>query len=133
MSKPRIISIVPYKILPAKLGGEKGIAVFNEYVGVETEITAVSTKNNEIRAAKNYQMLPWLPNSRMRYVNIFLYFRIRQLIKEGAEVKVIMTPLAKEFISPLTLATLAKNPVLVDFFEPTNGDWHSQTGRLGSD
>lgn len=50
---------------------------------------------------------------------------IRQLIKEGAEVKVIMTPIAKEFISPLTLATLAKNPVLIDFFEPTNGDWHS--------
>lgn len=82
MSKPRIISIVPYKILPAKLGGEKGIAVFNEYVGVETDITAVSTKNNDISAAKNYQMLPWLPNSRLRYINIFLYFRIRQLIKE---------------------------------------------------
>jgi len=50
---------------------------------------------------------------------------IRLLIKEGAEVKVIMTPLAKEFITPLTLATLAKNPVLVDFFDPTNGDWNS--------
>ena len=50
---------------------------------------------------------------------------IRLLVKEGAEVKVIMTTLAKEFISPLTLATLAKNPVLVDFFNPTNGDWNS--------
>ena len=50
---------------------------------------------------------------------------IRLLVKEGAEVKVIMTPLAKEFITPLTLATLAKNPVLVDFFDPTNGDWNS--------
>ena len=50
---------------------------------------------------------------------------IRLLVKEGAEVKVIMTSLAKEFISPLTLATLAKNPVLVDFFNPTNGDWNS--------
>jgi phosphopantothenoylcysteine decarboxylase / phosphopantothenate---cysteine ligase len=50
---------------------------------------------------------------------------IRLLVKEGAEVKVIMTSLAKEFISPLTLATLAKNPVLVDFFDPTNGDWNS--------
>lgn len=50
---------------------------------------------------------------------------IRQLIKEGAEVKVIMTATAKEFIAPLTLATLAKNPVLIDFFEPSNGDWHS--------
>ncbi len=50
---------------------------------------------------------------------------IRLLVKEGAEVKVVMTPLAKEFISPLTLATLAKNPILVDFFDPTNGNWNS--------
>jgi len=50
---------------------------------------------------------------------------IRLLIKEGAEVKVIMTALAKEFITPLTLATLAKSPVLVDFFDPTNGNWNS--------
>src|ERR1035437_1609310 len=50
---------------------------------------------------------------------------IRLLVKEGAEVKVIMTELAKEFITPLTLATLAKHPVLVDFFDPTNGDWNS--------
>ena len=33
--------------------------------------------------------------------------------------------MAKEFITPLTLATLAKNPILVDFFDPTNGDWNS--------
>ena len=50
---------------------------------------------------------------------------IRLLVKEGAEVKVIMTELAKEFITPLTLATLAKNPILVDFFDPTNGSWNS--------
>ena len=50
---------------------------------------------------------------------------IRLLVKEGAEVKVIMTALAKEFVTPLTLATLAKNPVIVDFFDPTNGNWNS--------
>jgi phosphopantothenoylcysteine decarboxylase/phosphopantothenate--cysteine ligase len=50
---------------------------------------------------------------------------IRLLVKQGAEVKVIMTPLAKEFITPLTLATLSKNPILVDFFDPTNGNWNS--------
>lgn len=49
----------------------------------------------------------------------------RLLVKEGAEVKVIMTPLAKEFITPLTMATLSKNPILVDFFNPENGDWNS--------
>jgi len=50
---------------------------------------------------------------------------IRLLVKEGAQVKVIMTALAKEFITPLTLATLAKSPVLTDFFDPVNGDWNS--------
>jgi phosphopantothenoylcysteine decarboxylase/phosphopantothenate--cysteine ligase len=50
---------------------------------------------------------------------------IRLLKKEECDVKVIMTPLAKEFITPLTLATLAKNPILVDFFNPENGDWNS--------
>lgn len=50
---------------------------------------------------------------------------IRLLVKEGVEVKVIMTPLAKEFITPLTLATLSQNPILVDFFNPENGDWNS--------
>ena len=50
---------------------------------------------------------------------------IRLLVKEGMEVKVVMTPLAKEFITPLTLATLSKSPILVDFFNPENGDWNS--------
>jgi phosphopantothenoylcysteine decarboxylase/phosphopantothenate--cysteine ligase len=50
---------------------------------------------------------------------------IRLFVKEGAEVKVVMTPLAKEFITPLTLATLSKNPIMVDFFDPEDGRWNS--------
>ena len=50
---------------------------------------------------------------------------VRLLIKEGAEVKVVMTPLAKQFITPLTLATLSRNPILVDFFNPEDGSWNS--------
>jgi phosphopantothenoylcysteine decarboxylase/phosphopantothenate--cysteine ligase len=50
---------------------------------------------------------------------------IRLLVREGCEVKVVMTPLAKEFITPLTLATLAKGPVLTDFYNSENGDWNS--------
>jgi len=50
---------------------------------------------------------------------------VRLLIKEGAEVQVLMTPLAKEFITPLTMATLTKRPILVEFFNPENGDWNS--------
>ena len=50
---------------------------------------------------------------------------IRLLVKEGASVKVIMTEHAKKFITPLTMATLSKNPVLVEFSDPENGSWNS--------
>lgn len=50
---------------------------------------------------------------------------VRLLVTNGAEVKVVMTPLSKEFIGPLSLATLSKNPILVDFFNPENGSWNS--------
>ena len=50
---------------------------------------------------------------------------IRLLVKEGANVKVIMTDHAKEFITPLTLSTLSKNPVLTEFYNPESGDWNS--------
>ncbi|MDY3979301.1 MAG: bifunctional phosphopantothenoylcysteine decarboxylase/phosphopantothenate--cysteine ligase CoaBC [Tidjanibacter sp.] len=49
----------------------------------------------------------------------------RELVRRGHEVKVVMTPLAKEFITPLTLATLSKNPIAVDFFNPEDGRWNS--------
>ena len=49
----------------------------------------------------------------------------RLLVKEGAEVRVVMTPLAKQFITPLTMATLSKHPILVEFFNPENGEWNS--------
>jgi phosphopantothenoylcysteine decarboxylase / phosphopantothenate---cysteine ligase len=50
---------------------------------------------------------------------------IRLLIKEGAEVKVIMTDAAKEFITPLTLSTLSKNPVLSSFVRDNSGQWNN--------
>ena len=49
----------------------------------------------------------------------------RLLVRGGAEVQVVMTAAAKEFITPLTMATLSKNPILVDFFDPENGAWNS--------
>ncbi len=49
----------------------------------------------------------------------------RLLIKKGAEVQVVMTPAAKEFITPLTLATLTQKPVVSEFFDRRDGSWHS--------
>lgn len=50
-------------------------------------------------------------------------FLVRLLIKEGATVRVIMTTAAKDFITPLTLATLSKNPIEHEFYNPESGDW----------
>ncbi|TZF81900.1 bifunctional phosphopantothenoylcysteine decarboxylase/phosphopantothenate--cysteine ligase CoaBC [Pedobacter sp. BS3] len=50
---------------------------------------------------------------------------IRLLVKAGANVKVIMTADATQFITPLTLATLSKNPVLTAYYNPESGEWHS--------
>ncbi len=49
----------------------------------------------------------------------------RLLIKEGANVKVVMTPNATEFITPVTMATLSQNTVLIDFFKHDDGAWNS--------
>ncbi|MFD2065898.1 flavoprotein [Pontibacter silvestris] len=50
---------------------------------------------------------------------------VRQLIKAEAEVQVIMTASASEFITPLTLATLSKRPVLSQFVKDDTGVWHN--------
>ncbi|NOT51014.1 MAG: bifunctional phosphopantothenoylcysteine decarboxylase/phosphopantothenate--cysteine ligase CoaBC [Chitinophagaceae bacterium] len=60
------------------------------------------------------------------YKSVYL---VRLLIKAGAEVKVIMTPSAKDFVSPLTLSTLSHNPVLTDLFDQQSWSNHVMLGR----
>lgn len=54
---------------------------------------------------------------------------VRSLIKSGAEVKVILTPAAKDFVSKLTLSTLSRNPVLSDLFDQDSWSNHVMLGR----
>jgi phosphopantothenoylcysteine decarboxylase/phosphopantothenate--cysteine ligase len=54
---------------------------------------------------------------------------VRFLVKEGAEVKVIITPSAKDFVSPLVLSTLSKNNVLIDLFDENSWANHVELGR----
>lgn len=49
----------------------------------------------------------------------------RLLVKQGCDVKVVMTPLARQFVTPLSMATVTRHPILVDFFNPENGEWNS--------
>lgn len=50
---------------------------------------------------------------------------IRLLIKQGAEVQVVITPAGKEFITPITLSALTSKPVISEFFAQRDGSWHS--------
>lgn len=52
-------------------------------------------------------------------------FLTRLLVKAGAEVKVVMTPAAASFVSPLTFSTLSKNPVNSEYFNAETGDWNN--------
>ena len=51
-------------------------------------------------------------------------YLVRDFVKKGAEVKVILTPSAENFVSKVTLSTLSKNPVFSDFYDE-NGTWNS--------
>jgi len=52
-------------------------------------------------------------------------YLLRLLVKEGADVQVIMTPSAREFVGPVTFSALSGKPVLSDFFSSEAGDWNS--------
>jgi len=71
---------------------------------------------------KNKNILIGVTASIAAYKSAFL---VRLLIKAGANVKVIMTDSAVEFITPLTLSTLSKNPVLIDFTKNKQGEWNN--------
>lgn len=60
------------------------------------------------------------------YKSIYL---VRLLVKAGAEVKVVMTPSSKDFVSSLTLSTLSRNPVLTDLFDEHSWSNHVMLGR----
>lgn len=71
---------------------------------------------------KNKKIIIAVTASIAAYKSAFL---VRLLVKEGAQVKVIMTPAAKDFIAPVTLSTLSKNPVFSDFYINNSGEWNN--------
>ncbi|MBS1599603.1 MAG: bifunctional phosphopantothenoylcysteine decarboxylase/phosphopantothenate--cysteine ligase CoaBC [Bacteroidetes bacterium] len=75
---------------------------------------------------KGKKILIGITGSIAAYKSILL---VRNLVKEGAAVKVIMTPSAKDFVTPLSLATLSKNPVLIDLFDEDTWANHVMLGR----
>jgi len=75
-----VLSIVPYKIFPAKFGGQKGIANFNEYFSKHHNLYCITVKENVANAAP-YTIFNTLSNSRLRYINIFYFFLFKKIIR----------------------------------------------------
>jgi glycosyltransferase involved in cell wall biosynthesis len=85
-----IISLVSYPFLPAKSGGQKGIALFYKYFSRYHSVTCVTTKKNQPSFADGYQVLNILSDSPVRYINPFIFFRIRKLIREKKATHLIL-------------------------------------------
>ena len=71
---------------------------------------------------KNIKIIVGITGSIAAYKAAIL---LRLLIKEGAEVQVVITPSGKEFITPLTLSAISGKPVVSEFFSSKDGTWHS--------
>lgn len=78
--KIHIVSLVPYKIFPALMGGQKGIALFYKYLGKKNTLTVFTTKNNE--PSEPYEVINTISNSKSRYVNPFLFFQLKKIALE---------------------------------------------------
>jgi glycosyltransferase involved in cell wall biosynthesis len=76
-----VLSIVPYKIFPAKFGGQKGIANFNEYFSRHQNLYCITVKGNPANAAP-YTIINKLSDSRLRYINIYYFFLLKKLIRQ---------------------------------------------------
>jgi glycosyltransferase involved in cell wall biosynthesis len=86
----KILSVVWYKVLPAKYGGQKGIALFNKYLAREVELVCLCSKNNEQTSEVNYKLIPELPVSKTQFLNPFCWYRIISTVKKEKITHVVL-------------------------------------------
>jgi len=78
----KVLALMPYKFLPAKLGGQKHFAIFFRFFSALIHSTCISVKDNDTSCVKEYEVLNILQNGKMRYANFFYFFTLRKIIKE---------------------------------------------------
>ena len=78
--KVNIAALIPYKIFPPKMGGQKGIAYFYRFFATLVNLTCITTKNNEEDGEKEYEVFRLLNSHRFRYVNLLYFFSIRKIV-----------------------------------------------------
>src|SRR6516164_1283775 len=77
-----VVSLVSYPFLPAKVGGQKGIAAFSKYFSRYHQLVCVTIENNDPSAAEGYIVLNILSNAPARYINFLYFFTIRSVIRK---------------------------------------------------
>ena len=77
-----VLSIVSYRFLPALMGGEKNISIFNNYLSALVNLSCVTVKKVEVHNESQYEILPVLSNSIIRYINPFYFFILRKIIRQ---------------------------------------------------
>jgi glycosyltransferase involved in cell wall biosynthesis len=86
----KILSIVWYKVLPAKYGGQKGIANFNKYLGRQEELVCLCSKNNEPAGQLSYKLIPELPINKWQFINPFTWQKIISTVKKEKPSHIIL-------------------------------------------
>jgi hypothetical protein len=79
----KVLTIVSYNFLPPKMGGQKNIALFNEYLGQRVDYCCITTKNNDPAFADSYTVKNILSNSKFRYINPAYFFLLKKFIKDN--------------------------------------------------
>jgi glycosyltransferase involved in cell wall biosynthesis len=77
----KVLGLVSYPILPAKMGGQKGIALFYKYLCREVPFVCVSIRKNQPALAEGYELLNLLSDKPSRYINPFYFFTLRKVIR----------------------------------------------------
>jgi glycosyltransferase involved in cell wall biosynthesis len=77
-----VLSIVSYQFLPAKMGGQKGIAFFNRFFSKQVKLTCVTVERNDPQLAEGYDLLNILSDNKIRYINFLYFFTLKKIIKE---------------------------------------------------
>jgi glycosyltransferase involved in cell wall biosynthesis len=90
MKQTRILSIVWYKVLPARFGGQKGIANFNEALGKLFPLVCLCSRNNEAPDNLSYSVIPVLPVSKLQFLNPFIHQKIVTIAKKEKPTHIIL-------------------------------------------
>lgn len=76
-----VLTVVSYSFLPPKLGGQKCAAFFYKYLSQHCNLVCVTTRSNDTRSVP-FKVINTISDSKLRYINPFLFFKFRRIIKE---------------------------------------------------